>query len=93
MLLKCIIIICKVTMNNQIDNERYNKCIKYKKYKIYSSHLVDHLLDKLHQDLCALLRKILVTPRELESFLGLINFSSHRYLIMEDYTCNQCSTG
>ena len=38
-------------------------------------HPADHLLDKLHQDdLNALTRKILVTPRKLQSFLGLINF-------------------
>ena len=34
----------------------------------------DHLLEKLHRDLNVLTRKILVTPRELQSFLGLINF-------------------
>ena len=36
--------------------------------------LADHLLDKLHRDLSMLTSKILLTPRELQSFLGLINF-------------------
>ena len=34
----------------------------------------DHLLDKLLQDLAVLSNQIHVTPRELQSFLGLINF-------------------
>ena len=34
----------------------------------------DHLLDKLHLDLRDLMRKLLVTLKELQSFLGLINF-------------------
>ena len=36
--------------------------------------LADHLLDRLHRDLTVLMRKIPITPRELQSFVGLINF-------------------
>ena len=39
-------------------------------------HPADHLLDKLHQDLGARMRKILVTLRELQSFLGLTVMSA-----------------
>ena len=37
-------------------------------------HLADHLLDKLQRDLTVLSNQIHITPRELQAFLGLINF-------------------
>ena len=37
-------------------------------------HPADDLLDRLHQDLNVFTRKILVISRELQSFVGLINF-------------------
>ena len=38
------------------------------------SYPADYLLDKLQRDLGAIRKQILITPRELQSFLGLINF-------------------
>ena len=56
-------------------------------------HPADHLLDKLHLDLRDLMRKILVTPRELQSFLGLINFFALLVDLERLHMCDRSSTG
>ena len=53
----------------------------------------DRLLDRLHRDLNILMRKMLVTPWELQSFLGMINFFAPRYGRIQSGTPVKSATG